>query len=439
MSTQTKPSQDTPVNNKWRNRAFKIWALVGACVLIGVVLYVCGIIWQAVAVVVVTVIIVFLLHGIVNALEKRKIPRWGGTTIAFLLVVLVIAGCLLAVIPAFIEQLTSFSRQLPTYMDEIQRFVSDSSSSTTLIDGESINKIIGEIGNYVKEQAGSLASDLANGVMGGLVSAGNFFLVLFISLICSFWILLDLPTITRELRSLISDKYQDDVDVITHAFGTAFYGWAKSTIICAVVTGIVSWLAFLIMGIPYSAVLGFLCGILYFVPYIGPMVSCALVALIALFVSPLICIISIVVNMVINNVVANILSPKLMKDSVNVYPALILVAILIGSALGGIPGMLLSIPVIGAIQGIFIAYFELDTGKQIATKDGVLFSLPTQKKNKQAPKLVKDVEEDVETLKDNIEDDVERLKDKVEHREDVGTPTNDTSAKIETNSSDDAE
>ena len=49
--------------------------------------------------------------------------------------------------------------------------------------------------------------------------------------------------------------------------------------------------------------------------------------------------------MVINNVIGNIISPKLMKSSVNVYPALILVAILVGSALGGIPGMLLSIPV----------------------------------------------------------------------------------------------
>lgn len=403
MSPHTNPLETPAENIKWKNRAFKIWALVGACVLIGVVLYICGIIWQAVAVVVLTVIIVFLLHGMVKKLEKHKVPRWAGTTLAFLLVVLIIAGCLLAVIPAFIEQLTSFSKQIPTYMREIQDFISNTSSSSALIDGENLNKIVSEIGDYLKNQAGSLASGLANGVMGGLVSAGNVLLVTFISLICAFWILLDLPTITRELRSLISDKYQDDVSVITHAFGTAFSGWAKSTIICAIVTGVVSWLAFFIMGIPYSAVLGFLCGILYFVPYIGPMVSCALVAIIALFVSPIICIVSIVVNMVINNVVANILSPKLMKDSVNVYPALILIAILIGSALGGIPGMLLSIPIIGAIQGIFIAYFELDTGKQIATKDGVLFSLPTQKKSKPAPKLVKEAEDDIEEIKEKIE------------------------------------
>lgn len=416
--------QENPVSidNKWKNRAFRIWALVGACVLIGVVLYVAGIIWQAVAVIVVTVILVFLLHGMVNKLEEFKVPRWAGTTLAFLLILLIIVGCLLAVIPTLITQLTSFSQQLPGYMSEIQKFISNTSSSTTLIDGESINQIIGDIGNFLKDQAGSLASGLANGVMGGLVSAGNIVLITFISLICSFWILLDLPTITKELRSLVSDKHQDDVDVISHAFGIAFYGWAKSTILCAIITGIVSWLAFLIMGIPYSAVLGFLCGILYFVPYIGPMISCALVALVALFISPLICIISIVVNMVINNVVGNIISPMLMKDSVSVYPALILVAILIGSALGGIAGMLLSIPIVGAVQGIFIAYFELDTGKQIATKEGVLFRLPTKKQKKPAPKLVKDAEESADKIKEDIKKDVEKLKDKpAEKKEDDST------------------
>lgn len=380
MSDETKTKGKEPnTEGRWRLRAFKAWAIVGFCVIVAICLYVAGIIWQAVAVVIVTVLLVFLLHGFVNKLEAHKIPRWAGTSIAFLIIVAAIIGCFLAVIPALVQQLTSFSGQLPTYLSEIQDFISATSMSSPYLDVDTISKLLAEAGSFLRNQAGSVASGLASGVMGGLVGAGNIALIVFVSIICSFWILLDLPVIIRELHSLISEKYRDDVRVVTSAFATAVYGWAKSTILCAILTGAISWLAFVIMGIPYSAVLGLLCGILYFLPYIGPMISCAAVAVIALFVSPLICIISIVVNMIINNVVANIISPKLMKDSVNVYPALILVAILVGSALGGIPGMLLSIPVVGALQGIFIAYFELNTGKNIATTDGVLFQLPKQK------------------------------------------------------------
>ena len=389
---------------KWRTRAFQAWAIVGAAVIIGIIIYIAGVIWQAVAVIIVTALVVFLLHGFVNKLEAHKIPRWAGTTIAFLLIIAIIVGCFMAVIPAMIQQLTSLTQQLPTYMAELQRFVSDASSNSKLLDGESINAIITQATSFIRQQAGALTSTLASGVMGGLVSVGNVVLITFISAICSFWILLDLPVITRELRGLVSEKHQNDVDVVSHAFGTAVYGWAKSTILCALITGVTSWLAFLILGIPYSVVLGFLCGILYFIPYIGPMISCAAVAVIALFVSPLVCIISIVVNMVINNVVGNIISPKLMKSSVNVYPALILIAILVGSAIGGIPGMLLSIPVIGAVQGMFIAYYELITGKTLATKDGVLFKLPQVKKGRTLPKILKGAKSDVEREAKDIED-----------------------------------
>lgn len=404
----TETNADITTEARWRLRMFRTLTIVGICALIGVGLYIAGIVWQAVAVVIVTVLLVFLLHGFVNKLEEHKIPRWAGTTIAFLIIILVIVGCILAVIPALIQQLTSLSSQLPTYLSEIQDFVTKTSASSTLLDGENINKILSEAGTFIRNQAGSMASGLASGVMGGLVSAGNVALVTFVSLICSFWILLDLPTIVRELKSLVSDKYTADVHMVTSAFATSVYGWAKSTILCAIITGLVSWLAFLIMGIPYSAVLGLLCGVLYFLPYIGPMISCVAVAIIALFVSPLICIISIVVNMVINNVVGNIISPKLMKDSVNVYPALILVAILVGSALGGIPGMLLSIPIVGALQGIFIAYFEVYTGKKISTTDGVLFQLPKQKGSSSPSDVLKDAEDKLEDAKETVEAHVDK-------------------------------
>ena len=385
---QIMDSNQTKTHDKWQGRAFKAWAIVGACIIVAIIIYVCQIIWQAVAVIIVTLLAVFLLHGIVDRLENHHIPRWAGTTIAFAGVTVIIIGCVVALIPALATQLTSFVNQLPSYTTQLQEIVRNISIRVTFIDSSTINTLLQNFTSFVREQAGSVASALANGVIGGLVSVGNVVLVAFISFICSFWILLDLPILIREIRSLISEKYQDDVDVIASAFGTAVYGWAKSTLLCALITGIASWLVFLLLGIPYSAVLGFLCGVLYFIPYIGPMVSCAIVAIIALFVSPITCILSIVINVIINNIVGNIISPRLMKSSVNVYPALILIAILIGSALGGIAGMLLSIPVIGALQGVFVTYYEAHTGKTLSTEDGVLFHLQKEKK---LPKLNLDI------------------------------------------------
>ena len=51
---------------KWRTRAYATWTVVGLCILVGVVLYICNILWQAVATIIVTALAVFLLHGGVN-------------------------------------------------------------------------------------------------------------------------------------------------------------------------------------------------------------------------------------------------------------------------------------------------------------------------------------------------------------------------------------
>ena len=61
------------IESKWRLRAFRTWTIVGLCILVGVILYIAGIIWQAVAVIIVTALLVFLLHGFVNRLERHGI------------------------------------------------------------------------------------------------------------------------------------------------------------------------------------------------------------------------------------------------------------------------------------------------------------------------------------------------------------------------------
>ncbi len=194
MSSDPDTTEPTgTVEAKWRLRAYRTWSIVGICIIIGIILYIAGIIWQAVAVLIVTALLVFLLHGFVNRLERHGIPRWGGTTIAFLLIIAVIIACFMVLIPAVVSQLTSFTQQLPKYLAQIQDFVTKASSSTQLLDGESINALLTQAVSFIRQQAGALASGLANGVMGGIVSVGNVILVTFISFICSFWILLDLP------------------------------------------------------------------------------------------------------------------------------------------------------------------------------------------------------------------------------------------------------
>ena len=84
---------------------------------------------------------------------------------------------------------------------------------------------------------------------------------------------------------------------------------------------------------------------------------------------------------VIQQFVYTFVSPKLMRNSVDIHPILTLIILVVGSSLGGamggmggsIVGMLLAIPAVAIMKSLFVYYFEKSTGRQLVAYDGVFF------------------------------------------------------------------
>lgn len=360
--------------NRWKSRAFKVWTIIGAVIILLGILKLCGILSEAVTAIVVVALTVFLLHGIVDKLEQHKIKRSLGAAIALLGALIVVFGGLALMTPSIVSQISSFIESMPNYIKSVEDFAYSNLNNPNLpISNEMLVSAAQKAEQWLYARAGTILSSLAAGVWGGVTSVGSGLVTMLIALIAAYWILIDLPTISWELRSLFSEEKQAHIDVITQSFGKAIYGWSKSTIICAVISGIVSGIGLWICGVPYSTTLGIICAVTYVIPYLGHIIAGVIIGVIALTVSPLTCIISLVVFIVLANLVGNLLSPRLMKETVNVHPAIILIALLVGSGLAGAIGMLAAIPVAAAVQSIFVSYFEARTGKKLYTKDGALF------------------------------------------------------------------
>lgn len=374
------PSETEPIQAKldrWRVHAYKIWAIIGAIILCAGVLYVCGIVHHAVSTIIIAGLTVFLLHGIVNKFEQLHIPRIWGTLLAFIIVIGLVGGALALLIPVMVAQVSSLAAEVPNYVKQLQ-------DVATQYLGTQSSLRSGELGTYVNEALTSLQQNVtgylttwvtaaAGGAIGLAVGLGNGLLVVFIALLVAFWVLIDLPKISSELRLLFRDDQQHTIDVVTNSFGSAIYGWTKATIICAVVNGLLCGVVFTVLDMPYSSVLGSVNGVLYVIPYIGPVIAYVVTGFLALTVSPLKCVIGVIVAVVVHELVANLISPRLMKSSVNVHPAIVLVVILVGEGLAGVFGMLAAIPVAAAVQAIFVTFFEANTGKKLYSADGALF------------------------------------------------------------------
>ena len=364
----------------WRLHGFRVWTVIGFGVILLALLRVADVIQLGLITIAVTAVIVFTAHGVVNFFEERGIPRLPGTLLTFLIGLIVIAGFFALIIPAMVDQTASLITNLPGYGNQIANWARGYvSGDNAIITMDQVNDIIDQAQTWLITNAGSLLSNLSTGIVDVGAGIGNAALIMLISVIASLWLLIDLPKISVEFRSLFNESQQETLDIVTGSFGTAFYGWAKTTFVCAAINGVLCGIAFFIVGIPYSSLLGLACGVLYIVPYIGPMIAYVLCGVVGLTSSILACVLTVVINLVIHEAIVNILSPKLMKSSVNVHPALTLIGIIIGECVAGVMGMLLAVPIIAAAQTIFVTYFEASTGKSLYTADGALFQKTAEK------------------------------------------------------------
>ena len=158
-------------------------------------------------------------------------------------------------------------------------------------------------------------------------------------------------------------------------------GYIKGTLLQCAIIGVGCVVLFGVIGIPNYAALGGIAGLLNIIPIVGPWLGGALAAVVGVFVSPWIALVALLGTIAIQQIVYTFVSPKIMANSVDVHPALTLIALMAGSAIGGamsgftgsLVGMLASIPAVAVAKSVFVYYFEKRTGRQLVAKDGVFF------------------------------------------------------------------
>ena len=135
------------------------------------------------------------------------------------------------------------------------------------------------------------------------------------------------------------------------------------------------------------------------IPVVGPWIGGVIAALVGLFVDPWAAFFALVLTIVVQQFVYTFISPKIMSDSVDIHPALTLIALMAGSALGGamgglpgsLVGMLASIPAVAVAKSVFVYYFEKRTGRRLVSKDGVFFlGTPSSSEDGDAPNPIAD-------------------------------------------------
>ena len=397
---QNKQSDKT---DKVRRRFLNVWTIVGAIALTWVVVQLLNILSVPVAIVIWTTIIVFVLRGTVNKLEEIGINRTVGTAIGYVIMFAVLALVAFLLFSPGVGMNTQFANlieNVPVYVQGISDWANDMYARYAyMLEDESVRAFVSDVQASAMEWAGDFAKNSASGAIAFGTGLANAFMAIGFALVVAFWILMQLPQLGRECRRLVGDAHAEDLEMLHITFTRVMGGYIKGTLLQCAIIGVACGILFAVLGIPNSMALGGITGILNIIPIIGPWLGGGLAAIVGIFVSPLVAVIAILGTIVIQQFVYTFISPKIMSDSVDIHPALTLIALMAGSALGGamgglpgsLVGMLASIPAVAVAKSVFVYYFEKQTGRRLVSKDGVFFlGTPSSSEDGDAPNPIAD-------------------------------------------------
>jgi predicted PurR-regulated permease PerM len=271
------------------------------------------------------------INPTITRMEKVHIPRPLAIIIVYILVIGIFGVALAGMVPILVNETSELIRVLPGTLENFQFF------GFTAVDLSSQFKILESIPGDIAKTIFSLFSNLFSG---------------FVILVITFYLLLERRHLNKYSLQVSGSKGQAIIVKIFNQLEDRLGSWVNGQIVLMVVVGLLSYIGYLVIGLPYALPLALIAGLLEIVPNIGPIISTALAGLIGFTVSPLLAVLAIVWGIAIQQAENNFIVPKIMKETVGLNPVVTILTIATGAKLGGVGGALLAVPIFLTIETI---------------------------------------------------------------------------------------
>ena len=275
-------------------------------------------------------IIVAALNPVVEFLTRRRIPRTLAVILTFFTTLLFFILLIAPVVPFLVSQITQLTKSFPVYLHRAAEAI-----------GAQID--IREAGRIVTpQQLGQNAYALAGGVFGG-------FFAIVTALAISFYLLLSYNKAKRAVASFFVKKHREKAVEVIDQVNSKLGAWLQGQFLLSLSIGFLTWVTLTILHMPFALPLAVLAGLFEIVPTVGPIISAVPAIVVGLTISPNMAIIVIASYLIIQLIENHLLVPRIMQRAVGLNPVIVIIGVIVGGKLLGIPGALLSVPFISLI------------------------------------------------------------------------------------------
>lgn len=338
---------------------------------------------SVISMLIISSIIAYLLKPIVDVAERVRIPRGFTTVFLFLLMLLLIILTPVIIIPIIYRQLiqlAAFDEQVivNNLNNWLQVTVTNIQNATifgfTVPYGDLLRQLqenittfeptLEQILSYVQQiiwastnVVGSTAA-ISFSVVGGIFQLLLGFLLIFFT---SLYLTKDAPYIISYVEGLFPSSYQPEMEELIRRIGKVWQGFFRGQVVLSLVIGFTTWGSLALLGTPGALVLSIVAGVLEIIPNLGPviaMIPAVLVALIQGSTNPALmefgrlgyALMVVGAYFLIQQIENSIIVPRVIGDSVNLHPVIVMCGVVVGFSIGGVLGAFLAAPFVATLR-----------------------------------------------------------------------------------------
>ena len=296
----------------------------------------------------VAIVVGTAIRPTVDWLHRRGIPRATGIIIIYVLVAGLLVGFLAMILPLLADQATEISRTIPEYYTNFRSALVGSHNRLLQNIGlrlpTQLSVLVNRVPNTeeVVDQVGQTLL-YANLILRGLLGT----LVVF--LLAYYWTQ-ESHFILRAWLRITPLQRKKNIREFLQLAEMKLGGYVRGQGLLCVAVGVTAFIAYLLIGLPYTLVLAIFAAVMEMVPIFGPALGAVPALLVALSIDPIKAIWVVVATTFIQLLENAVLVPRIMKHSVGVNPIITLLSLIAFGSVFGFVGALLALPLAAIIQ-----------------------------------------------------------------------------------------
>ena len=291
--------------------------------------------------------IAYFLDPVADRLERLGLSRTAATATIAVFGVLAFVIMALLVIPTLIQQALQLFNIAPTLVRNLQTFLTDHFPSL-LDNGSAVRKTLTSLGEVVQSRGG----ELLNSILSSAMTVLNIVVLIVVVPVVSIYMLLDWDRMVARIDGLLPRDHAPVIRRLASEIDKTLASFIRGMGTVCLILGAYYAIALMLVGLQFGLVVGFVAGLITFIPYLGALIGGALAIGLGLFqfwgdwVSLGLVAGIFVLGQVIEG---NILTPRLVGGSVGLHPVWLIFALSVFGTLFGFVGMLVAVPVAAAL------------------------------------------------------------------------------------------